>query len=312
MSSTASDAGPPAPTPYGRLLKLPGELRNEVYGWLLRGVSIISVKPTFSLTCRCRPFSDDLWAIKEYPGGLIPYSDLSILSVSKAIRDEVLPALYSKSFFRFYVQFDVDDMFRLWELEAVDRMMNIELGVVVRPPILNAAQLFPADSNMECMNRYKQTWKATLGCIIRTRNIRKNLHIKWCICARSMRGELLIWPKIDRAIPEWMYRTLKRLVRFRTLTLQIFIPRGETYIHNLEESSKMLRSKMEAIEYCLVDTLGPCVIDNAYDRHHDSFVGTLTFHPQQHIPTILRGRAEALRAKADGLEVEAELAERGM
>ena len=310
MSSTASDAGSIASKPDSLLFSLPGELRNEIYRWVLRGTHIISAVPT-SRHHRSI-LSDDKWGIKDCPGVLIPYSDLSILSVSKAVRDEALPILYSENIFRIYVPFDWEKAVRLSSLEAVERMMNIELDVVVDWAIFHAAEVFRPGLNLECMDKNKQVWKATLGCISRTQIIRSTLKIRWRICMGNVRKWFLEWPNVGGSLPEWMYRMLKPLTRFRTLMLQVFVPREETSFNTVDEGLTVFGSKMEAIMEYLVPTLGPCVINNAYDHDHQGYVGTMAFHPQQHIPAILKRRAEALRAEADGLELEAEMAELSM
>lgn len=310
MSSTASDAGSIASKPDSLLFSLPGELRNEIYRWILRGTHIISAPPN---PRRHRStLSDDKWRIKDRPGVSIPYSDLSILSVSKAVRDEALPMLYSESIFRIYVPFEWEEVVRLLSLEAVERMMNIELDVVLDWAIFHAANVFPAGSNLECMDRNKQVWKATLGWIGRKQIIRSTLKIRWRICLRHAKRPFLQWPNVGGSLPEWMYRTLKPLIRFRTLMLQVFIPREETCFDTVDEGLTVFGPKMEAIMEYLVPILGPCVIDNAYDHDHRCYVGTMAFHPQQHIPAILKRRAEALRAEADELELEAEMAELSM
>lgn len=312
MSLTASDAGSTASKPDSLLFNLPGELRNEIYRRLLRGIYTISAPPKSILYFRHIPLLDDMWGIKERPGELMPYSDLSILSVSKTVRDEALPALYSESIFRIYVLFDLDETLRLSSLEAVEHMMNIELDVIVGWPVLHAAEVFRAGSDVECMNKYKQVWKATLGCISRTQIIRSTLKISWRVHTSDIRRTFQALPGVDAAMPEWMYRTLKKLIRFRTLMFKVFVPRNETFTDNTGERFVVFGSKMKAIKEDLVHTLGPCDIDNEYDHDDYGYVGTLTFHPQQHIPAILKRRAEALRTEAAGFEQKAERVELGL
>ena len=247
------------------------------------------VKRTYLVCAQPRPTYNGTWNLNMSP-------NLSILCVSKTISGEAMAVFYAESIFRIYLYFEEDQTLLLSSIPTFKRMMNIELDV----------QLDPA---VQCFDFSRQMWIATLGCISRTSNLRNSLNVRW----RRMFSEFDLdhepeWSNMDVVIPEWMYRKLKSMTRFRTVVLQNFI-------HNIKTSdykpkSFLDKSETTAIRNHLTRALGPA--DSVSIPGYPQCAASLTFHPQQHMPALLRARAADLRAKADELESEAKRAEEGI
>ena len=109
-------------------------------------------------------------------------------------------------------------------------------------------------------------------------------------------------------IPNWMYPRLKSMTRFRTVVLQNFTHKIDT--SDLESESFLDEFETSAIRHHLTRELGPA--DSVLIPRHPRCASSLTFHPQQHMPAILKARAAELRAKADELDLEAKRAEEGV
>ena len=274
-TSTATKQG-------GTLLNLPRELRDMIYRHVLKRTYLVGAQ----LPPLCRGTRH-----------LNISSNLSILRVSKIISDEAMAVLYAESTFRIYAYLGDDQPNRLSFMPTVERMMNIELDVKVDP-------------TFQCFDSPRRIWIATLSSISRTSNLRNNLNVRW----RRIFSELNLdrepeWWNMDLVIPDWMFRELESMTRFRTVTLQNFIQ------HNVETSDQEPKSFLDkkettAIKDHLTRALGPA--DSVLFPGYPQCAASLTFHPQQHMPALLRARAVELRAKADELELEAKRAEEGI
>ena len=269
-SSTATRQG-------GMLLSLPRELRDMIYRHVVKRTYVLYSQPRL------------IW-IGNRQSYLSP--NLGILRVSKTISGEAIAVLYAESTFRIYLHFEQDQARQLSSIPALERMMNIELDVKVDP------------RTVECLGSMRQIWIATLGCISCTNNIRKSLHVRW----RRTFSELSIWSDFDVVTPEWMFRKLKSMTRFRTIVLQNFAHNIDTSDRNLK--SLFNKSEATAIINHLTRALGPA--DSVSSPGHPQCAVSLTFHPQRHMPALLKARAADLRAKADELDLEAKRAEEGI
>ena len=107
-------------------------------------------------------------------------------------------------------------------------------------------------------------------------------------------------------IPGWIIGWLKSMTQFRTVVLQNII---QNLVSPTQKERNFLTNKQNreanVMERYLGRMLGPAV------RSHQQCAVTLTFHPQQHLPAILKTRAADLRARAKELELEAKKAEEG-
>ena len=171
--------------------------------------------------------------------------------------------------------------------------MNIELDVKI-------------DENVERLESSWRIWKATLGCISRTNNLRNTLNVRWRRkFSELIRESEIDWSDMDTLIPDWMFRKLKSMTRFRTVVLQNFIHKDDA----LDQKWRSFFDKSEttAIRNHLTRALGPA--DSVLSPDHPQCAVYLTFHPQQHVPALLKARAADLRAKADELDLEAKRAE---
>ena len=225
-------------------------------------------------------------------------ANLGILSVSKTISGEAMAVLYAESTFRIDLRFEPDQARRLSSIPAVQRMMNIELDVEVDPRTLE----YPLS--------WRQIWIATLGCINCTNNIRKILNVRWrrIYSEPNLLTYQSMWSDMDVDIPEWMFRKLKSMTQVRTIVLQNFVHNIETSDHELK--SLFNKSETTAIINNLTRALGPA--DSVASPGHPQCAESLTFHPQRHMPALLKARAADLRAKADELDLEAKRAEEGI
>ena len=274
------------------LLNLPPEIRDMIYRYLVKGTYLLDVYPdsTFS---RFQDIAVNAELTGPFVKRKIIYSDLNILRVSKTISDEAMAILYSESTFRIYVQFNKDQTLRLWSTPALKRMMTIELCVNVHTRLALASHAFLTGSGLEWLKSKEEIWRSTLGCITRTNECRKSLHIRWW----------RFWFASDEkdendAIPDWMFRCLNSMTRFRNVVLQDVLYRpfvGEERNCLANEQDH----EMNAIEKHLRPALGPAV------HRRQGRAVNLTFHPQQHLTAISKAQAAGLIAKVDELELEA-------
>ena len=258
------------------LLNLPRELRDMIYR-----------HRTYLVCDQPRPIYIGTWHLNSSP-------NLSILRVSKTISEEAMAVYYAESTFRIYLHFETDQTVRLSSIPTVKHMMNIELDVKVDP-------------NVQCFDYSREIWITTLGCISRTSNLRNSLNVRW----RRIFSELSLDPKPERwntVIPDYMFRKLKSMTRFRTVVLQNFM-------HNIQTSDKKPQSFLDqsettAIRSHLKCALGPA--DSVPIPGYPQCAASLIFHPQQHMPALLKARAADLRVKADELDLEAKRPEGGV
>ena len=265
----------------GMLLNLPRELRDMIYRHVVKRTYLVCAEP--------RPIYNGTSHLNLSP-------NLSILRVSKTISGEAIAVFYAESTFRICLHFEEDQTLRLSSIPTVKRMMNIELDVQVDPTV-------------QCFDHSRPMWIATLGCISRTSNLRNSLNVRW----RRIFSELNLdlepeWSNMDAVIPDWMFRKLKSMTRFRTVVLQNFIHNIDIFDH--KPKSFLDKSETTAIRSHLTRALGPA--DSVLIPGYPQCAASLTFHPQQHMPALLKAQAADLRAKADELDLEAKRAEEGI
>lgn len=230
----------------GKLFDLPPELRDQIYRYIVKG-TYVDPGCQHSLPT----------TIKGHRS-----ANFGIVFASKAISDETLALLYSESTFLIRLQPTEKEPEGVPPKRVSQRMMNIELDVT------------PRDDTT--LNTKKNIWKETLRCVNRTNTIRNTLRIRCRPCPSD----------ISNPVPEWMYRGLQSLTRFRTVIVELprdVYFRSENYPrieseHILEE----LEHRMEAIEGHLKHAFGPAAIKPRYGCGYRWQARTLTFHPQAH------------------------------
>ena len=273
------------------LFVLPRKLRDQIYRYLVKGTYDVRGQPEWALSeginlvvLRKEP------ALFYDPDEQSPYID--ILGVSKVIREEAMALQYSESTFRI----NFDRLNATWHRseDRVGRMMNIELEANILDGF--EAAIYTPDA--------PSAWEAFLGRISRTDTIRNTLRITW----------RLYTPKIEKALPAWLYQPCTSMTGFRTVIVKVepkdlCVSCGWLYLDEVEDQFKGLDTRMELIKTHLERALGPAVANGIQGSGDDSGDGlhprTLTFHPQKHMSTILRGQAKALREYADKLDLEA-------
>ena len=298
----------------GTLFRLPRELRDKIYRYVVKGRYVI---------CRNKWGISDLEylsqgaeGLSEYdprregfnPGVVLSYSglphfnsDLRVLCVSTTISDEAMAMLYSESTFRIDridISFSEDDVSWLSSKDAIDRMMNIELNIRLWPPHAVRDDALPLDSCSLSLRKREQIWEATLRCISRTMTIRKTLRIKLPL-------------HTTETMPQMMPRHLEMLTRFRTVIVEAS-PQDPwasiDYISRVRRKSiiENWESMIEAIARHVGHVWGPAIVHRSDQQDPTQpYPRTLTFHPQDHMALISRDRAEVLRTEAEALELEA-------
>ncbi len=299
----------------GTLFRLPRELRDKIYRYVVKGNYVIcSSKCDSSAVGHVLREAWEYMGLSEHelaregsnPGVVLSYSeqpyfisDLRVLCVSKAISDEAMAILYSESTFRIDridVSFSEDDVSWLSSKDTIDRMMNIELDIRLWPPHTVPDDHLPVYSCSEYLRKREQMWEAALRCISRTTTIRKTLRIK--LPLRTMEN-----------IPERMPRHLEMLTRFRTVIVEaspqlcwssiIFISRlrRKNIMDNWE-------SMIEDIARHLRYAWGPAIVHRS-GQHNPTqqYLRTITFHPQDHMAAISRARVVVLREEAEQLRL---------
>ena len=295
--------------PRNMLLNLPRELRDNIYRYVVKGIYVVGTRPDERLddiwdNSKPRSKKRNPWSKKRISGAEMLSPNLSILRVSKTISAEAMVVLYSDSTFRIYVHVKVDLASQLSSIPAVEHMMNIELDVSIDQRYELASHRNGTDSFLECS---QQIWKAILGCIGCTNIIRKSLYIRWWRSSFGVR--LLTRSDSIKEIPEGMYRRLKPLTGFRTVVFQSIVYTMKVPDHRLVRYMALDNAcDTKIIRKYLKQVLGPA--DSVSAPRYKGCAITLTFHPRQHITANLKARAADLRAKADELNLEAQMAEK--
>ena len=207
-----------------------------------------------------------------------------------------MAVLYSESKFEVEFRFREEEAIWFSSRIALDHVRNIQINTISHMNGFVVDTLPPGPCS-KYLNDKQQVWKVFLSCLSRTNTVRNTFGIKCSVFFGS--GE---------PIPEWVYQCLKMLGRFRT----VFVELENDSSHKMPGFKGTYvdpKPMMEAMEKYLEHTLGPGVVNCTYDSDHHWKTLTLTFHPQQHMPAILRARAETLRAEADVLDQEANEAE---
>lgn len=303
MSVVTNVAGSTAVKQGGVLFNIPRELRDEIYRYLVQGI--------FLAGGQVESKSSHVEG-EEYYSEVVapPRLNLGVLQVSKAISEEAMVVLYSESIFRIHLLFMKDKANLLPPQKAVARMENIELNVGLAIQIGDEGYGPSTGSSSGFKKNMKQIWKATLDRINLTDTTHNTLSIKfrhWTF-------------NIEKELPQWMYRRLKALTRFRTVIVELSPELQHRTIdgarctgtNKSEGTLKDLESKIQAVKNYLESTWGPAVVGHLHDPGHLYYARTLKFHPQRHMPAILKGRAKVLRAEAHRLELEADRAEVGV
>lgn len=110
------------PNDDGILFKLPREVRDKIYRYLVKGTYVIAVPPSQTSTANFYAASD--------LGFSVHGPDLGILRVSKALSHETIELLFAESIFESWLSFVKDGPYIQYAKEASDRMMIIKYHII--------------------------------------------------------------------------------------------------------------------------------------------------------------------------------------
>ena len=247
---------------FGTLIKLPREIRDEIYRYLVKGRFLPqgNLDPAYN-NMNARAVSRSR------------HSCLAIFQVSKATYEEATSIYYSESGFRY----DLDLFLATPTNLPVDppllfsnRMMKIEIDFSTSHFIDHWYGLFTY--GVEC------GLKATLDKMTGVGHLRNSLLLKF----------KLFSPDDHAVVSDLFFGRLKTLVGFRTVAIEI--GPVETLIDNGLYRTKNL-SIVQAMKEAMVPTMGPA---------SESCVGInilLEFHPYEHMRANLSDQAQKLQLK---------------
>ena len=201
MSSTTSHTSQDGPKHGGALFRLPREVRDIIYRFVVRG-RYLSLQDT-------DPF-------QQYA-----QQELSILRVSKLVSHESMAIFYSD------IRFVVDCYDRgncpvygkLTQLKKVASMMeNVDIdidGYSLETAVLYKNQFFTTqDQEIQNAKDLNQSLNATVDPFGGTEIKRRNLHVRFLDCCPSLLGSRLFSTICQR---------LKALVGFRTINVEVLL-----------------------------------------------------------------------------------------
>ncbi len=276
--------------PLGDLSVFPREIRDEIYRHVFPSSKRYRAFYSASI---CRP------AIRQEWVG----SDLSILRLSKAIKDEAISLLYSEGTFCFRdcVNPDYIHALRHPNADVIDRMTNIELfhDAIYVPEWEMLAATKPYCAGAGPLEFFQ-------GASV----MRKSIHISLEIFDGA-------WLNYATAMAVWRpFKVLRHLIGFQTVTLRLIaictsFPRPQGSAGNkLKESqpprrwAKLYRgldTSLSAMSKDLEPTLGNRSAMSELVPGPDGFWYSgqrhVTFHPRDHLVSISKEKKETMEMK---------------
>ena len=246
----------------GTLVKLPREIRDEVYRYLVKGSYHLLHLVPFFVHPRHRRNRDKF--------------DPTALHLSKTIHHEAAEVYFSESLFAINL-FYIGTMNKVPQ-QSFDRMMNI--GFLVR------------DDIRDINNDNTATWETTIKQFNSAKPIRGKIHVVFDI------HSTLKLP----SVPNDIFRSSGTLTRYRVVFLEAFVafdhinrdrrgsPAAEEAIKRCDEKGDML---IATVMKDLEPTLGPAIFHRSKSqpptaRHRYRFSFMLEFRPQEYMGTIER------------------------
>lgn len=262
MARSPATIEPCVPSGWGTLSKLPREVRDEIYRYLVKGRYIVSGR---SIT------ADSTYQ----PGSAITHyqPDSTILRVSKSISDEAMSIFYSESIFNLFlrVSSQLRDMSQAPKA-LTDKMMRINYHIYGFgghfPDYENAESLQPSNSK-----NMKAICDNTIGHLVSTDITRGHIQI----ILYEIRD-------LTHAFTSPLFQTFARLRAFRTLMLELCfsLTLNDERI-DIQVASNCMQENMQAVEAYLEPALGPIANRSHGLSGKEDYYGILTFEPYQHM-----------------------------
>ena len=288
--------------PLGDLSVFPREIRDEIY----RHVFPTSKKyRAFYSSSICRPAyyeTPTAFKRKEWTG-----SNLSIMRLSKAIKDEAMALLYSEGTFCFHdCLFNPHgiNVLQHQNADAINRMTNVVL-------FYDATQVFEDETFAATNPNYDCAGAGLLGFFQEVSVMRKSILIVLVVF------DYYAWKGDATAmVASPLFKVLRHLTGFQTVTLRVIA--SYTSYHSLQSTAGTtaktwqstqqwaklyagLESILNAMSQDLEPTLGnssamselvpgPEEFEYSGQRH-------VTFHPRDHLAAVSKAKKDAMEMK---------------
>ena len=235
----------------GNLSKLPREIRDEIYSYVLKGNYIIAA-PMWTLYPRSKHATR------------VEYADFTtILRVSKAISYEAKRVLYAESVFT--CNLDLGRLAQRMEYpkEVTDGIMHVEYHICDSVYRYSEIQ-WPGATTMT------KLCEATIGNFTGTDITRR--YMKICVS-----------PQIELASTHPLFTTLERLGGFRKIRIELRSPTPPS--NKRYPKLKVMDKRLRGIEARLKSALGPAEHGHLDMSGSDAFGyhRCLTFYPHEHL-----------------------------
>ncbi|CAD6568552.1 MAG: hypothetical protein ASARMPRED_001858 [Alectoria sarmentosa] len=266
----------------GILVKLPREIRDEIYRYLVKRLYHIndpSIWIPRDMPIIIRTLLKELEKVDLDPNTLL---------LSKAINHEAAAVHYSESTFLCYLDYSKNIVCLLQV--PIDRMMKIELKVYSGLQAI-LERLGKPDS--ENTKYHIETWATTIKRLNRTDLVRKIIHLKFDIHTSH----------VLQAVPSEMLHDLRTLIRYQTVIVElsvIFRNRDGRPSGNLADRSKcsgeVLILLTEAVNSDLEPALGPATFSHARPPikvpGQTRYSSSLKFFPHEYTVTNSNSQVE--------------------
>ncbi|CAD6575268.1 MAG: hypothetical protein ASARMPREDX12_007175 [Alectoria sarmentosa] len=280
----------------GTLVKLPQEIRDEIYRYLVKGIHHIN-DPSIWIPKTMRIIIRNL--LKESEKGDL---DPNTLLLSKAVKHEAAAVHYSESTFIWCLDYSKNTVCLLQV--PIDRMMTIELKVYSGLQAIFERLGKPDSENTKY---HTKAWTTTIKKLNRTDLVRKIIYLKFDIHDSH----------ILQAVPSEMLHDLRTLIRYQTVIVEfsvIFRNRDGRPSGTLADRSKCSGEELilltEAVNSDFEPALGPATFSHAGPPTkvpgETRYPSSLKFFPHKYTVTNSNTQVELemkeVCQEADGLD----------
>ncbi|CAD6575264.1 MAG: hypothetical protein ASARMPREDX12_007172 [Alectoria sarmentosa] len=251
------------PNDGGILFKLPPEVRDEIYRYLVKGRFVITVSPSWTFVAKFNATSD--------PGFDVDGADFAILRTSKAVSREAIKVLHTESTFESWLDFDEFGPYTQHAKGVTDRMMKLKYHIV------GLGGAFQTQFDSEGLSRFylenmKDICESTIDHFSGTE-----------ITRLSMQIILHSTTELDNAFTSPLFQSLKRLGGFRGVRVEFrsslpILERNEPQI-----ASDHMNEVMQAARAHLEPALGPATPGYFSSPGEFDYYGYLNFRPNQYL-----------------------------
>lgn len=251
MASSATTTTLCVPSGLGTLSKLPREVRDEIYRYLVKA--------------RYYASGGSISVLSDY------HANAAIIRVSKPISDEVMSIFYSESIFNFF-------LYARSPKAHIDRMMRIHYH------IHDFGGYFPPYKNAESLQRSKSEniktiCDNTIGQLVGTDVTRSRIWIT-----------LYDIKDLTHAFTSPFFQAFVRLRECRRFSLELrfslIVNFDSDERIDIQVACDRMMKYMWAVEAYLVPALGPLADGCLGLRNEDEYCGILTFEPYQHLTNV--------------------------